>query len=800
MSNHRNLLRLSVMTAVLVAIAGCSTKEGRIESGLKKGAEFVKAADWDKASVEARNVLQIDPKNAQAFLLAARVAEGQGNVQAAYGAYLKAVELQPELRDAQVGLARIYVLAGQADKADALIRSVLAAEPTHTGARAQAAALMLRRDKAAEAMIELKAIVEDQKSAPADASLLLAGLYAGQGKTSEALAVIDRALQTDPKSTSLLQVAAQVVGSAPKGDPSSARAADYFRRATLATPKNVEIWQSWARFHAQRNEPEKAEAVLREAARAQPKDSQRQIELFRFVAATRGFTAAEIEYLAAIKSEPREMALRFGLVQTYRQFNRSAEAQRVLAEIAEIKENPESALSAKGQLAAYSLQSGQIGEARRLVADVLSASPRDNDALVLRGRIHLIDNKPRDAVLDLRTALRDRPGSPQVAGLLAQAHRAAGEPQLSREALADAVKSRPNDADLRLLLAADMADSKDMKGAIAELDAAITVSPKVVRLYETKAKFQFATKDFAGAEKTLLSLRAQTPKEIGSHVLMGQMYAEQKRFDAALTEYDAAAKLAPVNLMPYASAVGLLIGQRRFDDATARVDAQLAKDPKNVLHHQLKGDTAMAKRDLVAAEQAYRDCIRLAPAASVGYVNVSRVLAIKGDVEGALVILKSGEQAAPHEAAIGLARGDLLSRLQRYDEAITVYEGLHKLDPSNDVVANNLAFLLAETKSDKASAERALQLASRFIDSRDPGQLDSLGWIHYRLGQYDRAVPLLERAVKQAPAEPLMQLHLGKALVKSGQLVRGKQYLQKAIDSKVKLPHLDEAHAMLAQG
>jgi predicted Zn-dependent protease len=78
--------------------------------------------------------------------------------------------------------------------------------------------------------------------------------------------------------------------------------------------------------------------------------------------------------------------------------------------------------------------------------------------------------------------------------------------------------------------------------------------------------------------------------------------------------------------------------------------------------------------------------------------------------------------------------------------------------------------------------------------------LDSLGWIHYQLGQYDKAVPLLERAVALAPATPLLNLHLGKALVKSGDVARGKSLIRKAIDSKSDLPRLEEARALLAQG
>ena len=63
--------------AALVLLSACSSKADRLQSGLDKGAEFVRLADWDKANVEVRNVLQIDPKNAQAYFIAGQIAEGK---------------------------------------------------------------------------------------------------------------------------------------------------------------------------------------------------------------------------------------------------------------------------------------------------------------------------------------------------------------------------------------------------------------------------------------------------------------------------------------------------------------------------------------------------------------------------------------------------------------------------------------------------------------------------------------------------------------------------------------------------
>jgi cellulose synthase operon protein C len=660
--------------------------------------------------------------------------------------------------------------------------------------------LLAREGKTDEAIVKAQALMRSQKSPPVETSMLMAGIYANQNQRDKALQVVEAALQSEPKHLGLLQVAAQLAGTAGKDDPLANKAEGFYERAVAAAPKNNDMWLTWANHHMARGEADRAEQVLRNAIRAEPDDSKRKLALLDFVTAQRGLQAAEKEYAAVIADKPRDMAVRFGLVRLYRDNNRPADAQRVLGEIISNSSDAPNTLAAKTQLASYQLAEGKLDPAQALVAEVIKASPRDNAALLLRSRMHLIAGNARDAVTDLRAVVRDQPGSLEAVQLLAQAHHMAQEPQLAREVLGEAVKFKPEDAELRLLLAADMADNKDFISAMAELDTGIRLVPQAVRLYETKARMALAQKDSATAIKTLEQLKAQRPKDAVAYVRLGQLYGQQRRFEAALKEYDAGKAVAPDDPTPYVAGVGLLVSQKKYELALARVEAGLKAEPKNILHHQLKGDIAMAKQDFAAAEQAYRSAIAAQPMAAVGYLNTAKAAAARGDVQAATTVLEEGEKAAPNDIALPMTRAEWLVRDKRYDQAVALYETLHQKFPQDESVVNNLAYLLAEVKGDKANVERALKLAGRLATSRNPGYLDSLGWVHYQLGQYDKALPLFEKAVALAPASPLLEMHLGKALIKTGNAARGKEILKKAINSNAPLPRLDEARAMLAQG
>src|SRR5262249_40246695 len=124
------------------------------------------------------------------------------------------------------------------------------------------------------------------------------------------------------------------------------------------------------------------------------------------------------------------------------------------------------------------------------------------------------------------------------------------------------------------------------------------------------------------------------------------------------------------------------------------------------------------------------------------------------------------------------------------------YDALLAKAPDDEAANNNLAYLLVESRGDTASLQRALQLTGRFAESRNPSYLDSLGWVHYRLGDYAKAVPLLHRAVILQPRSALYSSHLGMALVKSGETQRGQEVLRKVLSAQADVAHLDEVRRM----
>lgn len=508
--------------ALLLILAGCGSQAQRLEASLRKADAYAQDGRWDKASVETRNALQIDPKNARGFALAGRIAEGRGDLARAWQAWSTAAELAPADLDAKLALARLHLLTGDTDGAAHVVADILALQPTHAGARTLRAAAQARMGDTDGAIADLRALVEEPTAVTTEASLMLAGLLAQQGHGAQAAQALDAALKRDPDNLALVVAGAQLDEAATTTAP---RALEFHRRATQLAPRELALWRAWADFHVRRGEIALAESVWRACVASPAGDSETAtLQLIAFLRRQRGIDIARTAALAGVDAHPRSAPLRRLLADLDDDAGRRTEAQRTLTELIALDPAAPAAFAAQNRLAERALGSGDSDAALKWLDDTLHANPRDADALLLRGRILLARGRIADAVQDLRSALHDRPAAPELVGLLAQTYRAGNDRALARDVLADAVRFKPDDPALRLLLAADMADSGETANADNELDAAMRAAPHDPRAYDAKASLALARNDTALAQTTWRALLVAAPDNVGAWLALAETH------------------------------------------------------------------------------------------------------------------------------------------------------------------------------------------------------------------------------------------------------------------------------------
>ena len=772
-------------------LTGCGGAETRKGEHMQRGQEYFTAGNWEKARVEFRNALQVTPDDAEARFMNARVAEKLNNITDAARLYQSTIDIAPDHVRARAALSRMYVFGGAPDKALELIRPGLEKHPDDPELlTVRAAARIQQKDRTGA----LEDAEKAHKLAPENenAAAVLASLYQQKGEAAAAIEVVKGTLEKVPGSVDLRQVLASLYVGVGEAD----QAEEQLKQVIQLKPTELRHRVNLALSYVRSKRLDDAEATLREAITAIPSSTEPKLAYVDFLvnqrSAERGTQALQ-EFIA---KDPKNYPLQFGLGDLQLRANHIDEAIATYNRVIATDKDGVQGLSARMRIAAIHVASKRFVDASKLVAEVLQKNPQDNDALILRGNIELEQKDAPSAIADLRAVLRDQPRSVGILRTLARAYSANGDVALSEDSLRSAMEIAPTDIPLKLELAQLLRESRRAEQSVAILEEAVKAAPDNAPAREALVRSYLAAGDMDAGRRAAEDLKLAAPKAAAGPYLAGLIAHAQRRLDDAQREFDKALELQPtVDTLTAYSRLDLERG--RAPAAIARLQAVATTDAKNPILRNLLGEVYIGAKDPAKAQESFTQATQLAPKWWVPYRNLALMKVAAKDLDGAVATYQAGVQATEYQAPLVSDLATLLERQNRVDDAIKLYEELHRRNPHLDLAANNLAMLLITYKKDQASLDRARDLSAPFASSQVVAYLDTHGWVRFKRGEFIQAVPALERAVSESPDSKLLRFHLGMAQYRAGQRQQAITNLEKALDGDAKFSGADEARSVL---
>lgn len=793
----QHLTRWSCLIAILgvaASLGACGSAQSRKTSYIQHGQKYYAAGNYDKARLEFRNALQIDPKDAQVRYFLGELAEKAGDIRGAAGDYQAALNADPHQAQARAALGRLYLRGGLPDKALELVATGLATD-------ADNAQLLTVRAAARAQLEDTEAALADAQRAvslaPADeyAIAVLAAFYKRRSDLNHAVNVVQAGLQRVPNNVDLRAMLADL--ELARHQPAEAEV--QLRAIVALEPKVLVHRFRLASFYLQQKNLDAAEKTLREAVAGVPDSDDAKMQLIEFLASQRSADAAGSQVTELLARETTNQKLKLRIAGYLAQSGQGDRAEKLLREIIAQAGSRPDGLSARDRLATLLLQRGDVAGASGLLAEALKENARDNDALILRSEIALSSGDAAAAIIDLRAVLRDQPDSVPVMRTLARAYQQNDEAELAEETLRQAVQTSPKDIPTRLALASALTLGGKLDQAAPLLEQLSKENPGNTEVQETLYRVQASQKRYPEALATAQGIERNNPKSGLGFYLAGLIEEADSKSDAALKDYDQALQREPDAGEPLTAYVRLQARTRHSDLAMARLDATIAHSPRNALASDLKGDMLLAKGQIDACVAAYQAAIEAAPNWPQSYHDLAIAQQVAKRDEEAIRVLQSGIQQTQGAATLVGDLGNLYQRLGRSGDAIGMYEGLIEKNPHSAFAANNLAMLLVTYRQDAASLTRAQQLADQLAASAEPHLMDTRGWVRFKVGDFHGAESLLEQAVDKSPATPEIRYHLGMAQLRSGEQQAALQSLESALGANRPFAGIDEARQTLAQ-
>jgi Flp pilus assembly protein TadD len=220
-------------------------------------------------------------------------------------------------------------------------------------------------------------------------------------------------------------------------------------------------------------------------------------------------------------------------------------------------------------------------------------------------------------------------------------------------------------------------------------------------------------------------------------VALAGTHEASKRYADAIATYDRIPKGTPLEVAVEINKALNLTQLKKIDEAQSLLEALARQHPRDVRPLESLGNIMRASNRFTEA---------------VGYYT--KAIALIGKPE-------------PRHWAYFYARGASYERLKKLPQAEADLKRALRLSPDQPITLNYLGYTWIDHNR---NLRKGLALIEKAVRLRpDDGDIvDSLGWAHFRLGNFQEAVRHLEKAVTLRPEDPTLNDHLGDAYWRVG--------------------------------
>lgn len=788
------LLSILLIASMVQLLTACGGAEDRKAKYFERGMELYEQGNYVKAKLEFKNVLQIDPKDAEGHFMFGQIMEKEQNWRKAYALFLRAVELNPKHVGALTHLGRLYAMSGAPEKAIESADKVLVQKPGDPAAMVLKGLAKARMGNKEDAILDVEAAVKVD-SDNVEAVSLLSALYADLGNMDKAIAMAEKGIKDHPKNIGLHLLLARMYEKSGKTEGT----VTLLKKMIAIQPENQTNRNRLAAYYFTKGKSDDAEKVLRESIVANPNSADAKLALIEYLGkdkSKRDLAVNELE--GFVKTQPDDYRLQFALAKIYFGTGRIEKARSIYQSISDVDADGKDGAIARTKLAGMLMMEKKIDEAKTMVDGVLAEDPKNRDALLTRSAISLASDDPDKGIADLRTLLSEDPGHVKGLRLKARAHLVKKEIALARESLEAAIQVSPQEASANFELAQLLVQTGKADDAIAVLEKMQKFAPDHAGVMLGLAKIYTGQKNWDDVAKVAKQMQVKHPdKALGYHYA-GLALQGSGKLRESVALFEQSLKISPNAVEPLIAVAKSWLALQEPDKALERIEQAITHNSDNFLAYNLKGEILIIQKRVGEAKAAFKKANEINPKWPVPYRNLARIRMVGKQVSEAISMLEEGVKNTK-DLSLTIELASIYDSNGHEAKARELYEKLLVDRPNINVVKNNLAMILVRGEPNKVDLDKALELAKDFTLSENPVFVDTLGWVRYMRGENKEALILLKRTYDKGLKIPDISYHLGMAYLKAGSNKEAKERLEESLSMGRPFGGIEQAKMVLEE-
>lgn len=761
-------LRLIIVLVISFSFqAACDSAAERAEKHYQSALQFLQEGDQDRAVVELRNVFELNGQHRDARKTFAALHLERGNVREAIGQYLRLVEQYPDDLDGQRALAELNLSVGNWADAERHVDAALGLEPQDLPSQAvrivldYGKALEAKDDKAIAAAVVTAADMKKQLPDNLSVRQVIIDNHVKNSDFNAALKELDSAIELQPANKELIGTRISILAALDDNEAVEQQLVDF----VALFPDDEAARLTLVRWYLSRDQIDRAEKFMREGVRPDDPDNASQLALIRFLSEMRGSDVAIAELdkiIAAGQDKPVYRALRAGLdFDGGRRDEGIAQMQEILAAMEPSDESRDIGVALSRML----IVTGNNVGARSLIEEVLTDDPSHVEALKLKANWLIDSDQVSEAVIALRAALDQSPGDADIMSLMARAYDREGNQELVGEMLSLAFDASNKAPDEAIRYAQFLINREKFVTAESVLIDALRLAPQNLAVLSALGNLYLAMEDWPRAEQVAATLEKSGDEqglELG-RALTAQSLQAQRKTDEAIAYLEDLINSGDAGLGANVEIIRSLLSSGDLDGAKTRIKVLVEQEPGNPAVKFIEAAVDLATGDAASAEVIYRDLLKTEGSQPQIWVALFRVLDAQGRDDEARSAMETAMADNPDDPTLQWIHASIVEKSGDIEQAIEIYRSMYDRDSNNQIIANNLASLLADHRSDPESLEKAYVVARRLRGSDVAPFQDTYGWIAHLRGENEEALEALEPAAQALANDPMVQYHLAQA-------------------------------------
>jgi len=322
-----------------------------------------------------------------------------------------------------------------------------------------------------------------------------------------------------------------------------------------------------------------------------------------------------------------------------------------------------------------------------------------------------------------------------------------GDAAQAASEMREATRATPDDDALRLGFAKMLIQMERFGEARAQFRRLLKERPENPELLYTLGLLDLQERHYANAGKYFQRLNDSGRRIHEARYYLGRVAQERKQFDEAVEWY------GQVSRGPF------------WIDAQVRTAAIFGQ----------RGELEEGRDYLSQARLAEREAVNVVQL----YLAEGQLLSEAGRYQAGINLFGEALAEHPRNSDLLYARALMAEQIGRIYRLEADLRTILDADPNNATALNALGFTLVDHNE---RVPEALGYIERAFAARpnDPAVIDSMGWAHFRLGEYARAEQYLHRAFKLLPDSEIAG-HLSEVLWTRGQKNEARSVLRDAL-------------------